>query len=199
MITLLRKKKIVLASKSPRRALLFQQLGLKFTVMESDIREEIPENEMVTPDAFVMSMALKKTRNIGNKINNGLIVGADTVVVSDSIILGKPTDPSNARNMLAQLSGTTHRVYTGIVLLFKPENIIKTDFDVTEVQFKEITNNEIIEYVQSGEPMDKAGAYGIQGLGSLFIKKVNGCFFNVMGFPISKFYDLYKSVYEEIN
>ncbi|RKY87236.1 septum formation protein Maf [candidate division KSB1 bacterium] len=189
-------RKIILASGSPRRAIIFKKLGLNFSIVKSSIKEKIPES--TKPDSFVTNMALKKVKNISKKIDNGLIVGADTVVVINGLILGKPKDISEAKRMLYLLSGNIHKVYTGIALFFKPENILKTDFEVTEVEFKKMDKIEIEEYIESKEPMDKAGAYGIQGIGSLFIKKVNGCFFNVMGFPISKFYDLYKQAQKEI-
>jgi len=199
MIKQLQNTVIYLASQSPRRAVLFKHLGLNFTVLENVIEEDIPEHASASPELFVMSMAQKKINSVEEKVEKGLIVAADTIVVTDGMALGKPKNASNAKSMLMQLSGNVHKVYTGIALNLKPENIIKTNCEVTEVFFKDLLNTEIEEYVESGEPMDKAGAYGIQGMGALFISKVNGCFFNVMGFPVSMFYDLFKLTFQELS
>lgn len=186
-------KKIILASASPRRRELMEIAGYEFEVECADIIETVPEN--VTPDAVVMSLALQKACAISKNKREAIVVGSDTVVALDGKILGKPHSTAEAVKMLHSLSGKTHKVYTGVAIVNGEK--IKNFYDETEVEFYPLTDAEIEKYVASGEPMDKAGAYGIQGKGSLLVKGIHGDYFNVMGLPISKLYREMKSFYDE--
>jgi septum formation protein len=181
------KKKIILASKSPRRMILLRQLGLEFDVQESGVDEDF--EHIQTPIDHVKILSRRKAFEVGNIIENGIVIGADTIVVLGEKILGKPTDESDAVGMLITLSGKTHKVFTGFTFLDRPSNQSFTDYEVTDVTFRELSLDEIKEYVRSGSPLDKAGAYGIQDdYGAVFVEKINGCFYNVVGFPLAKFY-----------
>lgn len=181
------KKKIILASGSPRRQILLKQIGLAFDVRESGVDEDLEHIQV--PVDHVKILSFRKADEVGKEFDNAFIVGADTIVVLDGKILGKPTDASDAITMLQTLSGRTHKVFTGFTILDKPSHSYISDYEVTEVTFRKLASSEIDEYVQSGSPMDKAGAYGIQDdFGAVFIEKIDGCFYNVVGFPLTKFY-----------
>lgn len=180
---------IVLASASPRRAELFSMLGLDYVVRPSNGEEIVPSN--ATPEQVVMNIARCKGQGI-----DGTVVSADTIVYFNNKVLGKPRDKDDAYSMLKLLSGNTHLVYTG--LFVKKDDIELLDYEKTEVTFRSISDVEIINYIETGEPMDKAGAYGAQGKGSLFVEKINGDFFNVMGLPICKLGEMLKTIGEEI-
>ena len=144
-----------------------------------------------------MHHARNKALHVANNMDSdSLIIGADTIVVLDGIVLGKPSDARQAREYLALLSGKTHAVYTGLCLCRSKRCV--TDYERSMVEFAPLSEAEIQAYVETGEPMDKAGAYGIQGFGSQFIRRINGCYFNVMGFPIHLFYRMLKDIYTEI-
>jgi septum formation protein len=175
-----------LASQSPRRKQLLQLIGLKFHVLPSGIDEESCTER--DPVAHVQQLALAKAEDVGRRIDSGLIVGADTIVVLDGDILGKPADEADAVRMLSRLSGRTHQVYTGFALLYRPENESVTGYEVTQVHFRPLQEWEIRSYVATGSPMDKAGAYGIQDQSALFADRIEGCFYNVVGFPLTRFY-----------
>ena len=177
---------VVLASASPRRAELLSKIGLSFNVIASDVDEEFRNNE--TPVAHVKRLALAKASRVAATITQGIIIGADTIVVLDGNILGKPQDVDEARNMLSLLSGNTHYVYTGFAILEQQRRRSIVDFEKTSVHFRDLTNDEIDGYVQTGSPMDKAGAYGIQDISAIFVDRIDGCFYNVVGFPLAKFY-----------
>ncbi|HEX37758.1 MAG TPA: septum formation protein Maf [Candidatus Cloacimonetes bacterium] len=187
---LLKDRKIILASRSPRRAFLLKQVGLKFTQIPSHIEEHL--NHM-KPEAFVLHYAQRKAEEIKKYHPNAFIVGADTIVVLNNNIIGKPKNEKDAFLILHKLSEQCHEVFTGVAILFKDQVI--TDFSKTKVYFNPLSDVDIREYVKTGEPMDKAGAYGIQGYGSQFIEKIEGCYFNVMGFPIPLFYDMCKRLF----
>ena len=176
--------KIILASASPRRRELMELAGYDFEVICADIVEVVPENAQ--PQDVVMSLALQKAQAVAAEYENAVVVGSDTVVALDGKILGKPHSEQEACEMLRSLSGRTHKVFTGVAIVGggKVENF----FDETDVEFYPLDDGEIRKYVATGEPMDKAGAYGIQGKGAVLVKKINGDFFNVMGLPISKLY-----------
>lgn len=181
------KKKIILASRSPRRQILLRQIGLEFVVQESGVDEDF--EHIQSPLDHVKILSHRKAVEVGKNIGNGFVIGADTIVELDGNILGKPTDEKDAINMLHTLSGRTHKVFTGFTILDRPSNAALTDYAVTDVTFRRLTNDEIEEYVRSGSPMDKAGAYGIQDdYGAVFVEKIDGCFYNVVGFPLAKFY-----------
>lgn len=180
-------KRLVLASASPRRAYLFELVGFDFEVMVSDVDEDNEEYSM--PEVHVLELSQKKAWKVAETIKDGLIVGADTIVVLDTEIFGKPGNADEAAQMLRRLSGRTHTVYTGFTIIEKPGGKIASDYDRTDVRFRHLSQQEITEYVKTRNSLDKAGAYGIQDQGALFVSGVNGCFYNVMGFPVTKFYE----------
>lgn len=175
--------RIILASNSPRRREILSQLGVEYEIKPSDYDEKEEESD---PYKMVMLLANNKARNIAKSIKEeALVIGADTIVYKDEI-MGKPKDKADAAAMLARLSGTTHSVITGISVIKTPEMITVTDYEETLVKFKVLSQDEIKAYVDSGETADKAGAYAIQGLGSLLVEKIDGCYFNVVGLPVYK-------------
>lgn len=171
--------KIVLASASPRRSQILENAGFEFTVRVSDAEEKIPKE--LSPAEVSMFLAKEKAHAV-ERNSDEMIIAADTIVVLGSDILGKPKDSADAVRTLQSLSGKVHTVYTGVCMLYneKEENF----FDSTEVEFYSLENTDIENYVKTGEPLDKAGSYGIQGKGALFVRKINGDYFNVMGLPI---------------
>jgi septum formation protein len=178
--------RLILASASPRRAELLRQLNLDFEVVVSNAPEEIPA-EPLNPGQLVMDLAARKVREAAeNTGQDAVLIGADTVVALEDRILGKPADSAAAMAMLADLSGKKHRVFTGLALYQPLTARLVKDFAMTEVRFRELSRDEIAAYVRTGEPLDKAGAYGIQGLGAALVEGINGCYFNVVGLPLSK-------------
>jgi len=182
----LNSKRIILASGSPRRAQLLRMIGLQFEVMESQVPEDL--NLPQEPAAHVVELSRRKALEVAKRVEEGIIIGADTIVVLGEAILGKPKDREEAKDMLSKLSGKTHRVYTGFTLLEVPSQRSLSNWEVTEVKFRELEPWEIEEYVRSGGPLDKAGAYGIQDRSAVFVEGINGCYYNVVGFPLTKFY-----------
>ncbi len=187
--SLLKDKHIILASRSPRRAFLLEQVGLHFEQIPSHIEENF--NGML-PEEFVLYYSRKKAEEVQKSHPDSLIIGADTIVVLNNEIIGKPQNDEEAFQILKKLSGKCHEVLTGVSILFHDSQL--SDIAKTKVFFKLISDEDIKEYISTGEPMDKAGAYGIQGYGSQFIDKIEGCYFNVMGFPISLFYEMYSKL-----
>lgn len=188
--------KFVLASASPRRQELLKTLNIPFTVQPSNADERVPQG--LTPAQTVEYLAKIKAENVFNsflKEKDITVIGSDTIVVLNNEILGKPKNKEDAFNTLSRLSGNTHCVYTGMCLIIKCENSIKTltCADCTEVTMSRLTKEEIIAYIQSGEPMDKAGSYGIQGKGALFIEKINGNYFTVVGLNVNALYNILKN------
>ncbi len=175
---------IILASKSPRRKQLLALCGVDFKVREADIDEILDES--VSRVEAIEKLALHKAQTIWNHHPQALIIGADTIVLIDDEVLNKPVDNEDAKNMLRKLSGRTHQVITGVCLMDKDK--VKMFSSVVEVDFCVLDENEIDNYVNSGEPMDKAGAYGIQGLAATFISAIRGDYYAVMGLPVSKVY-----------
>ena len=187
---------IILASQSPRRAHLLKQIGINFSVEPSGINEEIDKNTSFVEN--VKRLSLHKAEDIANKHNVGIIVGSDTIVVINQLVLGKPKSQQNAIEMLKTLSGKTHIVYTGFALVDAKTKKTYIDHEETEVTFRELREEEIVSYVDSGSPMDKAGAYGIQDdFGAVFVKKINGDYYTVVGLPIFKFYIALKNFVDE--
>ncbi len=179
-------KKLVLASTSPRRESLLRMIGFDFEVVDSEIDEE---SEVYTiPEVHVLELAQKKALKVAETINSGLIIGADTIVVLDNQILGKPRDSKQAKETLRKLSGRTHFVYTGFAIVDKTSRKMLSEFEKTRVSFRNLEDEEIDRYVQSGSPLDKAGGYGIQDQGALFVERIDGCFYNVMGLPVTSVY-----------
>lgn len=189
---ILRDVQVVLASASPRRAQLFSLLGIKARIAPADIAEPLTAD---APGLQAVQHARNKALYIAaNEPYETLVVAADTVVAVKNRILGKPQDSNEAKRFLKLLSDHEHEVFTGICLHF--HNQERTAWERTKVRFAKLCESEIDAYIATGEPMDKAGAYGIQGFGAQFITKVDGCYFNVMGFPIRLFYSLLKSIPE---
>ncbi len=182
------KQEIVLASTSPRRHMLLKQVNIPFKFLSPDAHEAMPASDDF--GKIVCSNALDKAKSVSHLAEGRLILGADTLVEFEGAPLGKPRDKDDAFKMLNLLSGQEHRVYTGIALVNSTTGETFTEFVKTSVIFRELEKNEIAEYIQSGEPMDKAGSYGIQARGALFIQKIDGCFFNVMGLPLSRLWIL---------
>jgi len=184
--------RIYLASKSPRRRKLLKQLGIKFKAFSVDLKEEILDGEH--PIQTVKRLAEHKLQSAIRKVKNGIIITADTIVVLDHEIIGKPQNKKDAFNILKKLSGKTHKVYTGYVVFNTISKKKIVGYEQTEVTFRNLTNQEISDYIKTGSPMDKAGAYGIQDdFGAVFVKRINGCYYNVVGLPLSK---IYKSLTE---
>jgi septum formation protein len=186
-------RKLILASASPRRAELLRQAGFRFLIRAFDVDETGVSSD---PVEHVRMLSQRKARTAAAHLESGLIIGADTIVYHGNRILGKPEDAGEARSMLSELSGQTHQVYTGITLLEAGGREL-TAFECTDVTFRLLSAREIDRYVRSGGPMDKAGAYGIQEQAGLFVSKIRGCYFNVVGFPIARFYEMLKTMADE--
>jgi septum formation protein len=181
---------LILASSSPRRRDLLTLAGLDFTVEAADIDERLQPGE--TPATYVQRLAVEKAQAIWERHDTAtdapgndplIVLGADTTVVLDGEILGKPADQADARRMLQALSGRTHQVLTGIAAVTRAG--VVSEVEITQVFFDLIDEQELVRYLASGEPLDKAGAYGIQGYAARWIPRIEGCFFNVMGLPLS--------------
>lgn len=180
--------KLVLASASPRRQELIQLLGLRAEIHPSGIAEDVTEAD---PSLLVQKLAFRKAEDVAKQYpKDYLVVGADTVVFFEDRILGKPKSEEDAYKMLSALSGRTHQVYTGVSLHFQGKKM--GFYEKTEVQFARLTEREIWDYIESKEPMDKAGAYGIQGRFAPFVKGIAGDYYNVMGLPLARLYQALK-------
>ncbi len=179
-------KPIILASSSPRRAELLKKIGLEFRVHPSAVAED--DLLHLAPLAMVKALAERKALAVARQFENALVIGADTTVVLAEKILGKPESPAAACEMLVLLSGKTHCVYTGFTLVDRPSQRMITQAEKTEVTFRALSLPEIAAYVNSGAALDKAGAYGIQDFSAVFTERINGCFYNVVGFPLTRFY-----------
>ena len=176
--------RLILASVSPRRAALLSQIGLTFEVYPSDIQES-EHNDNMSPAVVTQKLASLKASAVAKRYTDGVVIGADTLVCLDNELLGKPLDDEHAMQMLTRLSGRCHNVVTGVSLINLKEGQEKTWAEVTQVYFREIQKEEIENYIKCGEPADKAGAYGIQGKGAAFVKRIDGCYFNVVGLPLA--------------
>ena len=174
--------RLILASKSPRRSELLEQAGLTFSVIPSNFDESAVA--MFEPDSYVITLAESKALDISQKHPGSWVIGADTIVLVDGIILGKPASGDEARDMLKQLSGKIHQVLTGYCICCKKTNRFFSGIVRTDVQFKKLNDAEIEWYIQTGEPFDKAGAYAIQGIGTFLVKSINGSYTNVVGLPV---------------
>jgi septum formation protein len=179
--------KVILASSSPRRAEVLRNAGIEFEVRPADINETRHPGEPAS--GYVQRLALEKARaavNTETSADNFIAIGADTVVVNGGEILLKPNSPDDARRMLRQLSGAVHEVHTGLAVIRMPQKVESVIEEVTSVQFAQLSDAEIDAYIATGEPFDKAGAYGIQSLGGRYVSRVEGCYFNVMGMPLAR-------------
>jgi len=182
----------ILASGSPRRKQLLNQIGLEFTVIPSDVDEDFTLD--LPPEAFTEHWAREKAKSVAKIHPDSLIVGADTIVVLDENILGKPKDKKDSFNMLQSLSGKTHEVITGVSFISLEQELDHTFNERTFVSFNTLSDRDIKSYIDIYNPLDKAGSYGIQDWFSVHIHRVEGCYYNVMGLPLSSFYSYFKSV-----
>ena len=175
---------IILASGSPRRKQLLAQMGIEtFRVISSDADETVEPG--LSPARIVEILSARKEEAVADHAKpGGMVIAADTIVALDDAVLGKPNDGLEAFRMLSALSGRRHQVYTGVTLLRDGER--RTEHEVTTVTFRELTQDDITRYIATGEPMDKAGAYGIQGYGALLVERIEGDYFNVMGLPVCR-------------
>lgn len=177
---------IILASKSPRRRELLRLIGLPFTAMESDVEENA--SELLAPDEYVKTLAFQKADAVFQKHPDACVIGSDTIVYLDGKIIGKPRSEEDAFRILKLLQGNRHLVYTGVSVITPDCSL--SDAERTEVTFWPMTDEEIHWYMSTGEPFDKAGAYGVQGPGGVFVKEVSGNYFNVVGLPLPLLYHL---------
>ncbi len=184
----------ILASKSPRRKHLLDQIGFKFSVVPSKFKENTNNN--VPPEVLAESMARGKAMKVAKMYENKIIIGADTVVSLNDKLFGKPKNSQESFKILRCLSGDSHEVITGVSIILLSQNIDYTFNQITHVTLANITDEEILSYIRHFNPFDKAGSYGIQDGFSVFIKNINGCYFNVMGFPLHKFYYKYKTIFK---
>jgi septum formation protein len=205
--------RLILASSSPRRQHVLREAGFDFDVLASGVEEARLPNE--TPESYVRRTARDKALAVaaavassapgatqdmsGDACGDVIVLGADTEVVVDGEILGKPRDAEDAARMLQLLSGRSHRVITGVCLARPPDGIEALDHETTLVTFRPLDDQEIRDYVYSGEPFGKAGAYAIQGLASRFVTRIDGCYFNVVGLPVALVYSLLKPVFASVN
>ncbi len=175
---------IVLASASPRRKELLTRIGLEITVIPADVDESVLPDE--TPEAHVERLSLAKARAVAARsdIAGRWFIGSDTVVVRDDAILGKPVDNNDAAGMLRSLAGRSHRVVSGYAVVDREKNVHEATAVTTRVTFRELTDAEIAGYIATGEPDDKAGAYGIQGIGACLVSSIDGSYTNVVGLPL---------------
>lgn len=190
-------KKVVLASASPRRKKLLTQIGLNFTAESSNVEENNINNDLDF-GSLVTELAYKKARDVAKNHTEGIIIGADTIVVINESILGKPSSGHEAKLMITKLSGRWHSVFTGLAVIDLDSNVVLTDFVESKVKFRKLSKSEIDNYVKTGEPLDKAGAYGIQEKGALLVEKINGCYYNIVGLPVSKLKEMLSKVGVEI-
>ncbi|MDD6483121.1 MAG: Maf family protein [Clostridiales bacterium] len=190
-------EKFILASGSPRRRELLESMGLDFKVMVSDADENIADAEAVPAPIYVQELALIKAAAVSAQAPKGsVIIAADTIVTIDSDIMGKPADEEEAYLMLKALSGRSHEVYTGICVMRKSDGKTCCRSVKTEVVFKTLSDKRIYEYINTKEPMDKAGAYGIQGKGALLIKEIRGDYQNVVGLSVSELADMLEDEFD---
>ena len=191
-------KPLILASKSPRRKKLLEQIGLTFKTIPAEIDENaLPDG--TPPDEYVKILSLRKAEKIAAAVETpSIILGSDTIVVLDGKILNKPIDPKDAFRMLNTLSGNTHTVYTGIALIDTGNSKVISDYKETKVTFRQLDEEEIWAYIDTGSPLDKAGAYGIQDdFGAVFVSHIEGCYYNIVGLPLEKLYENLKMLLNE--
>ena len=188
-------KDMILASSSIRREEILKNYNLKFRIIKSDIIETVDNKD--TPEELVMSLAFRKAYSVAKYYTKSIVIGADTVVVYKGEILSKPKNSDDAFRMLSLLSGETHEVLTGISILNVESNQKIIDFERTSVKFRNLDKDIIDTYISTKEPVDKAGSYGIQGIGALLVERIDGCYLNVVGLPLvrldkllNKFFDI---------
>ena len=185
-------RRIILASESPRRSCLLRSLGLEFEICRPQVNEDGIRGG--SPRQLVEKLARAKAQAAADKVSSGVIIAADTVVVLDDEVLGKPRDESEAAAILARLSGRRHQVITGVCIIDRESERLLTVSEITRVYLRTLSTEEIAAYVSTGEPLDKAGAYGIQGLGALLVERIEGCYYNVVGLPLFRLNLMLKEV-----
>jgi len=185
--------KFILASNSPRRQHLLLRLQIPFDIILPDIDESTIISDG-SPETYCTTLAELKTNDISQHYPNELVLGADTIVVFKDNIFEKPEDKTSAKHMLQTLSGETHHVYTGVCIKWADKNIHHLFAEITTVTFRNLNEKDIIHYIETCHPYDKAGAYGIQDWSAVFVKEIRGCYDNVVGFPISRFYQELKKL-----
>ncbi|MFA6941349.1 MAG: Maf-like protein [Clostridiaceae bacterium] len=183
--------RLVLASASPRRYELLKKITENFIQIPSEFDETQVVNDSETSN-YVINIAEGKAMEVAARTKNSIVIGCDTIVELDGIVIGKPKDNQEAFNVLKSLSGRKHSVYTGIYLINTETKEAMGDFEKSDVFFSKLTDEEINWYISTKEPLDKAGSYGIQGYGSRFIEKIEGCYFNIVGLPLNKLYSMLK-------
>jgi len=188
-------KNIILASGSPRRRELLEQWGIPYKVMPSDVNEDIVELNGRTENK-AQKLALVKALDVSKRLTEGLVLGADTIVVLNNEIFGKPKDENDAYNILKKLSGRCHEVITGVAVVNSKTGSYMTSFEKTRVFFRNLTDAQIWDYISTGEPMDKAGAYAIQEKGSAFVDRIEGSYTNVIGLPYELVVSMLKNFVE---
>jgi septum formation protein len=194
--------KLILASSSPRRAQILLEAGFDFTIQPANVDESLAPGEAV--EAYVARIAQAKAHAVaGRALADGtpaIVIAADTVVLAGKQILPKPKDADDARRMLRLLNATTHEVLTGLFVIRAYDGISFAHLERTRVEFTRISDIDIDAYIQTKEPFDKAGAYGIQGIGGRFVRKVDGCYFNVMGLPLSRLWEILRQMrWDDLN
>ena len=185
-------KPLILASQSPRRKQLLEQVQIPFSIVSSQIEEKM--NHELSPEELVLSLAAQKAEAVYRDHEDHVVLAADTIVVIDGRVLGKPNSAEEAVHMLKRLSGQTHHVLTGVSIFGQNRNVCF--FEKAEVTFFPLTDEEILAYVRSGEPSDKAGAYGIQGLGATLVEKISGDYFTIVGLPIARVVRVLKNEFQ---
>ncbi|KIO62198.1 Maf family protein [Caldifermentibacillus hisashii] len=182
--------RLILASSSPRRQEILKSLRASFEIITSNADESVDCN--MPPEEIVMTLAERKAQTVAKENHDAFVIGADTIVVYNDRILGKPADRDDAKQMLMMLSGNTHAVFTGTCILHGNDKEIF--YEKTEVSFWELAEAEIDRYIRTGEPLDKAGSYGIQGYGAILVKSIHGDFYSVVGLPVAKLYRALKKM-----
>lgn len=185
--------KIILASSSPRRKELLESVGIKFEIVSPTAEETMAGNE--DPENFALRVSVDKASSVSKRLDEGcVVIGADTVVVVDGEILGKPSDEDEAATMLNKISGREHSVLTAFSILGPPVQILHSEIVATRVRVKPLAAHEIEGYIKTREPMDKAGAYGIQGIGSFMVKEIEGSYTNVVGLPLAELLQAFRNL-----
>lgn len=192
---------LILASNSPRRKEILNKYQIEFEIIPSSVDEKLVDEK--DPERLVSKLAMLKTEQIANQYPNRLVLGADTIVFFNGVEFGKPINDEDAYQMLKKLSGNTHQVYTGVVLIKQSEKFIKNYVVKSDVKLKKLTDKEILEYIKTKEPFDKAGSYAIQGIGASFIEFFQGSYENIVGLPYNhllktEFYKLPKSIKNDL-
>jgi len=190
MVDKIKENTVILASNSPRRKAILEMLNIPFIQVSPEIEEDIEEGS--DSEEIAIKTAINKAKSVAGDFPKNPIIGVDTLVIIDNLILGKPKDIDDARRMLRLLSGRLHTVISAICVIMNGKVI--SDSDKTFVRFRTITEDQITEYIKTGEPMDKAGAYAVQGKGALLIEEIYGDFYNVMGLPIVKLFNILNDI-----